>query len=82
MVQEVPRVKDRLSYKHLAYSIDLTKVEREGLDASYELELEVDSALLRQQMGLIKQGRESAYTEVVSGFLDNATFLMRERGKA
>jgi hypothetical protein len=76
---EVPRVKDRLSYQHLAYSIDLTKVEMQGMPPRFELELEVDSALLRQQMGLAKQGQKSAFGDVVSGFLDNLTFLMREK---
>ena len=76
---EVARVKDRLSYKHLAYSIDLTKVEMQGMPARFELELEVDSALLRQQMELAKAGQKGAFGEVVSGFLDNLTFLMREK---
>lgn len=80
MMAEAARTKDRLSYKHLAYSIDLTKVEREGMEKpKFELELEVDSALLRTQMGLWAEGRENAYSDLVAGFLDNATFLMRER---
>ena len=61
VVNEVPRVKDRLSYKHLAYSVDLTKVEREGLGPTYELELEVDSNLLRQQMGFMREGEEARF---------------------
>lgn len=85
-VNEPERKKDRLSYKHLAYSIDLTKVEsnpapppRAGEDpASYELEVEVDSTLLRQQFGLLEEGKDNAFSEVVGGFLDNVTFLMRQ----
>ena len=76
--REVDRKKDRVSYKHLAYSIDLTKVEREGLGATYELELEVDSTLLREQMRLMSEGKPHAFGDVVGGFLDNATFLMRQ----
>lgn len=72
------RRKDRLSYKHLAYSVDLTKVESAGVPAKYELELEVDAAVLREQIERGKRGEDSAYTDVVSGFLDNATFLMRQ----
>lgn len=72
------RRKDRLSYKHLAYSIDLTKVESAGVPPKYELELEVDANLLRAQIARVKRGQESAYGDVVSGFLDNATFLMRQ----
>ena len=72
------RRKDRLSYKHLAYSIDLTKVESAGVAPKYELELEVDAAVLREQMGRAERGEGSAYGDVVSGFVDNATFLMRQ----
>lgn len=74
--REVDRRKDRIAYRHLAYSIDLTKVERQGLEASHELELEVDSNVLREQMAFMKEGKENAFGDVVSGFLDNATFLM------
>lgn len=72
------RRKDRLSYKHLAYSVDLTKVESAGVAPKYELELEVDAAVLREQIERGKRGEDSAYTDVVSGFVDNATFLMRQ----
>lgn len=72
------RRKDRLSYRHLAYSVDLTKVESMGVAPKYELELEVDANVLREQMERSKRGQDSAYTDVVSGFLDNATFLMRQ----
>lgn len=85
-VNEPERKKDRLSYKHLAYSIDLTKVEsnpapapRPGEDpASYELEVEVDSTLLRQQLALLNNGENNAFPDVVAGFLDNVTFLSRQ----
>lgn len=72
------RKKDRLSYKHLAYSVDLTKVEQTGAPARYELELEVDAGVLKEQIERGKRGEDSAYTDVVSGFLDNMTFLMRQ----
>lgn len=77
---EVDRKKDRVSYKHLdVYSIDLTRVDRDGLAATFELELEVDSNVLREQMDLMQDGKPNAFGDVVSGFLDNATFLMRRR---
>jgi hypothetical protein len=76
---EPPRKKDRMSYQHLAYSIDLTKVEMDGMPPRYELEQEVRSDWLRQQMALAQEGKKSAFGDVVSGFLDNLTFLMRER---
>ena len=67
------RKKDRLSYKHLAYSFDLTRVDVKGLDPKYELELELDAEVLRGCLG------GPGFATVVSGFLDNATFLMRQR---
>ena len=76
--RQADRIKDRLSYKHLAYSIDLTKVDSGG-ESTYELELELDSTVLRQQMENVKSGRPDAYGDVVSGFLDNAVYLMRHR---
>lgn len=75
-----PRIKDRMHYNHLAYDIDLTKVEVPGTEGSYELELEVDTAMLRTQMGKMGAGEDSAFPDVVRGFLENATFLMRETG--
>ena len=76
---EPPRRKDRMSYKHLAYSIDLTKVEMDGMPPRYELEQEVRSDMLRQQMALARDHRKNAFGDVVSAFLDNLTFLMREQ---
>lgn len=74
------RTKDRLSYAHLAYSIDLTKVEvGKGLAPKYELELEVDAEVLREQMQALNQGRPSGFGDVVAGFLGNAGVLMRLR---
>ncbi|KAI7192021.1 hypothetical protein KC363_g3563 [Hortaea werneckii] len=75
------RRKDRLSYSHLAYSIDLTRVDVRGI-AKYELELEVDAQVLRQQIAAINARQPSGYQAVVSGFLDNAMFLMRQRTAA
>jgi len=72
------RKKDRLSYRHLdTYSIDLTRVDVLHLASKYELELEVESGVLRRQMELMQRGEPHAFGDVVGGFLDNATFLMR-----
>ncbi|KAK5171716.1 uncharacterized protein LTR77_003352 [Saxophila tyrrhenica] len=73
------RIKDRVSYRHLAYSIDLTKVDMPGQGAgTYELEVEVDSRVLREQMERLVRGEASAFGDVVGGFLDNVTFLTRQ----
>lgn len=76
---EPPRKKDRLAYQHLAFSLDLTKVESLGMPPKYEMEQEVDAAVLRLQMQLAREGKPSAFGDVVSGFLDNLVFLMRQK---
>lgn len=94
---QAPRLKDRMSYKHLAYAIDLTKVDQDGkqtchpteamssncphlgMPSKFELEQEVDANILRQQMQLAGDGKPNAFGDIVSGFLDNLVFLMREK---
>ncbi|KAK0946989.1 hypothetical protein LTR29_001572 [Friedmanniomyces endolithicus] len=78
------RMKDRMSYKHLVYRIDLTMVSvSKALPPKFELELEVEGQVLREQMRLMSGGEgEDAFADLVGGFLDNATFLMRQRAGA
>jgi hypothetical protein len=77
-LRQPERKKDRLSYKHLAYSIDLTRVDVEGMQPKFELELEVDGGVLREQMQAVREQRdEGGFGAVVGGFLDNAVLLMR-----
>ncbi|CAK3894176.1 mRNA-capping enzyme subunit beta [Lecanosticta acicola] len=71
------RRKDRLSYQHLAYHVDLTRVDVPGLPPKYELELEVDSNLLRKQIDRQKRNEASAVHDIVEGFVNNMTLLMR-----
>ncbi|KAJ9626986.1 hypothetical protein H2203_003444 [Taxawa tesnikishii (nom. ined.)] len=71
------RKKDRLSYKHLAYSIDLTQVTEPDTGAkTHELEVEVDAPELRRQMARVQQGQENAFEIMAKGFLDNVMVLM------
>ncbi|QIW98086.1 hypothetical protein AMS68_003604 [Peltaster fructicola] len=58
------RTKDRLSYKHLAYQIDLTKVDVAGLASKYEMEIEVDAQALSSQIQLMSEGKPHAFSEV------------------
>lgn len=80
---EPDRRKDRMSYRHLAYRVDLTRVDVEGTmaagGAKYELEVEVDSQILGKSVeGLLEgSGQGDGYIAVVSGFLENALLLMR-----
>lgn len=45
----------------------------------FELEQEMDANILRQQMHLAAESKPNAFGDVVSGFLDNLVFLMREK---
>ena len=72
------RKKDRLSYKHLVYSFDLTRVDRENMAAKYELELEMDSKVLVGQYSALKQGQPNAYLNIVDGFIDNMMLLTKQ----
>jgi hypothetical protein len=74
-----PRKKDRLSYKHLDYQVDLTRVDVPGLAPKYELELEVDANALRQQLPALMNRQENAFMGIVEGFWENAQLLMRQR---
>jgi len=78
------RMKDRMSYAHLVYRVDLTMVSLPrgagvAVAPKYELELEVQAEVLREQMRRAAREEDHAFADVVSGFLDNATYLMRQR---
>ncbi|KAJ5225276.1 hypothetical protein N7468_006501 [Penicillium chermesinum] len=63
------RNKDRMSYRHLAYQVDLTQ---------HELEVEVSAAELRRQGNLARKGDPThQYEELVKGFVDNIRVLAR-----
>ncbi|KAH0565662.1 hypothetical protein GP486_000936 [Trichoglossum hirsutum] len=75
------RNKDRMSYRHLAYQIDLTQVtpsdSTSKADKEHELEVEVSTAELRKQGQLARDTGSSAYEELVKGFVDNVRVLVR-----
>lgn len=71
------RMKDRMSYQHLAYSIDLTQVTGVGGKKSHELEVEVDTAKLREEAMRLSRGQDSAYEAIVEGLLANVFTLMK-----
>ncbi len=81
----VERLKDRMSYSHQAYRIDLTQVTRpsqggggkEGAEKVHELEVEVSGEELGREARALEGGRESAYEMVVRGFVDNVRVLTR-----
>ena len=75
------RNKDRMSYTHLAYRIDLTQVTpTEGMNKAekeHELEIEVSSEEVRRQGLLAMRGQDHDYDKLVKGFLDNVRILAR-----
>lgn len=76
------RIKDRMSYRHLAYQIDLTQVGTAESsvkgDFEHELEVEISAAEVRRQGELAMEGDErNQYEDLVKGFVDNVRFLAR-----
>ncbi|KAJ5389651.1 uncharacterized protein N7496_000719 [Penicillium cataractarum] len=76
------RNKDRMSYRHLAYQIDLTQVATVEAptknDFDHELEVEVSADEIRRQGLLAVAGDPSnQYEELVKGFVDNIRVLAR-----
>ncbi|KAI9774227.1 MAG: mRNA-capping enzyme subunit beta [Geoglossum umbratile] len=75
------RNKDRMSYRHLAYQIDLTQVtpsdSTSKADKEHELEVEVSAAEIRKQGQLARDTGSSAYEDLVKGFIDNVRVLVR-----
>ncbi|KAJ5675537.1 hypothetical protein N7462_008434 [Penicillium macrosclerotiorum] len=76
------RNKDRMSYRHLAYQIDLTQVASADHptknDFEHELEIEVSAAEVKRQGQLAMTGNpKNQYEELVKGFVDNIRLLAR-----
>lgn len=76
------RNKDRMSYRHLAYQVDLTQVARADSamknEFDHELEIEISGAELKRQGQLAAAGDpKNQYEELVKGFVDNIRVLAR-----
>ncbi|KAI1074819.1 mRNA triphosphatase CET1 [Whalleya microplaca] len=84
------RLKDRLSYKHGFYQVDLTQVTHgrptqsgQGMQPDlnvakeHELEVELDSRTVIQHGRLVIGGEENKYTDLVEGLVDNVRLLAR-----
>lgn len=75
------RRKDRVSYKHLFFQIDLTQVSSPPSTAkTHELEVELSSSEVRKQGLLAEQGQQNGYEDLVKAFADNARILSRRFG--
>ena len=80
------RNKDRVSYRHMAYQIDLTQVSfPNSAKREHELEVEISTDMIRKELADLKAGRPARYEDLVKGFLDNVRILCRqgtiERGR-
>ncbi|KAJ5757974.1 uncharacterized protein N7511_006668 [Penicillium nucicola] len=77
------RNKDRMSYSHLAYQVDLTQVAKseqqpDKNEFEHELEVEVSAAEIRRQGQLAMAGDpKNQYEDLVKGFVDNIRLLAR-----
>ncbi|KAL9577258.1 MAG: hypothetical protein Q9212_006480 [Teloschistes hypoglaucus] len=75
------RNKDRVSYKHSHYQIDLTQVKpadsNSKTEKEHELEIELSSQAIREQGLLASQNQENKYLDLIKGFVDNVRTLAR-----
>lgn len=71
------RRKDRMSYKHLAYQIDLTQVKSPDAPAMHELEVEVSTAELCKHAILMRDSQPNEFEKLVQGFANNIRILAR-----
>ncbi|KAF4997725.1 hypothetical protein FDECE_12005 [Fusarium decemcellulare] len=80
------RNKDRLSYTHGHYQIDLTQVTHAGsgpggaqrMEKEHELEIELNPSILVDQGRKASSGQPHRYQELIEGFVDNVRVLARK----
>ncbi|KAF2965103.1 hypothetical protein GQX73_g8468 [Xylaria multiplex] len=80
------RNKDRLSYTHGFYQIDLTQVTQStqgphgqmgSQSKEHELEIELESRVLYEHGHLLMKGEPNRYSDLVDGLIDNVRVLAR-----
>lgn len=73
------RMKDRMSYRHGAYQIDLTQISYNATQKpqQHELEVEISTELIRKELDNLMAQRPTRYEELVRGFIDNVRILCR-----
>jgi hypothetical protein len=73
------RNKDRVSYRHVGYQVDLTQVSYpDGSKQQHELEVEISTEQVRLELANLKAQRPSNYERLVRGFIDNVRILCRK----
>jgi hypothetical protein len=77
--QGMERNKDRVSYRHVGYQIDLTQVSYpDGSKQQHELEVEISTEQVKLELANLKAQRPSNYEQLVKGFIDNVRILCRK----
>ena len=76
--EDASRSKDRVSYRHYGYQIDLTQVTIPNKPKLHELEVEISTIMIRQELDKLRQGKPCRYEELVKGFVDNVRILCRQ----
>lgn len=73
------RMKDRMSYRHGAYQVDLTQISYNNNQKpkQHELEVEISAEQIRKELDNLKNLRRDRYEELVRGFVDNVRILCR-----
>ncbi|KAK3985296.1 CYTH-like domain-containing protein [Cladorrhinum sp. PSN332] len=73
------RNKDRLSYRHCFYQVDLTQVTSPGSSSKeHELEVEIDANTVVDQGRRAQSGQPHLYLELVSGLVNNIRVLAQK----
>ena len=73
------RHKDRLSYTHGFYQMDLTQVTQgdQGGGKEHELEVELDASVILEHGNLLLKNLPHRFENLVDGFVDNIRVLAR-----
>lgn len=72
------RQKDRMSYRHMAYQIDLTQVSyQHTTEKEHELEVEISTEMVRRELDNLKLQRPNRYEPLIRGLIDNMRILCR-----
>ena len=70
------RLKDRLSYKHRDYQIDLTQISHpDGNHQDHEVEIEINNDSFLAALDDARAQRSDRYEKCISGFVDNIRIL-------
>lgn len=78
------RNKDRMSYRHMMFQVDLTQVSHDDdpYRKEHELEVEIATESIRAELVKLRNGEPSQYEEMIRGLVDNVRLLSRKASVA